>query len=47
MGHTNKTECSKEQTERAENLWIGFTKLLKYGTIATIACVILLALITL
>lgn len=47
MGNSSKPVYSKEQLDRAQNLWGGFTKMMKYGTIATIASVILLALITL
>jgi hypothetical protein len=47
MGNSTKVEYTQEQVDRANRLWGNFTKLIKYGTVATIACVILLALITL
>lgn len=47
MANSSKVEYTQEQVDRANRLWGNFTKLLKYGTIATIVSVILLALITL
>ncbi len=38
---------SKQQTELSENNWINFTNFVKYGTIATIGALILLALLLL
>lgn len=47
MADAHKIEYTKEQVDRAQRLWGNFTNLLKYGTIATIVSIILLALIAL
>lgn len=44
MGNTEKPEVTVEEVQKAENLWVGFTYLLKYGTIATIGGLVLLAI---
>ncbi len=47
MASTEKPKVTKEEITHAQDLWAGFTKLLKYGTIGTIASLVLLALLTL
>ena len=47
MANTEKPNVTTEEIAHAHNLWAGFTKLLKYGTIITIASLILLGLLTL
>ncbi len=47
MADAPKVEYTQEQVDRANRLWGNFTKLMKYGTIATIVSVVLLAIITL
>ena len=47
MGNTEKPEVTAEELQNAQSCWVGFTELIKWGTIASIAGVVLLALITL
>lgn len=47
MARSAKAEVTKEDIAKAQKRWVAFTKLMTWGTIATIACVIFLALITL
>lgn len=47
MASTVKPEVTKEELAKAQNCWHGFTKLMTWGTIATIGIVIFLALVTL
>ncbi len=42
---TNKpVKITEEQLENAQGIWNGFAKLMKYGTIATVAILIVLGL---
>jgi hypothetical protein len=47
MANAEKPEVTQAEIVHSRELWSGFTKLLKYGTIATILAVIMIALITL
>ncbi|HPD83706.1 MAG: hypothetical protein R3D88_03270 [Alphaproteobacteria bacterium] len=47
MANTKKPEVTQAQIDHARHAWIEFTKFMKYGVIATIGAVIVLALITL
>lgn len=47
MGTAKKPEVTKEEIDHAQEGWVNFTKFLLWGTIGTIAVVVLLALITL
>jgi hypothetical protein len=47
MANAQKPEVTPAELAHAQNLWSGFTQLLKYGTIITIITVAFLAVITL
>ena len=44
MAQSQKPETSPEDIQKAQNLWASFTVFMKYGVIATIIPLILMAL---
>lgn len=44
MAEHTPVEVDQQELERAQDMWDGFTKIGKYTTIATCACVALLAI---
>lgn len=44
MANTQKPDVTPEELAHAQGLWIGFTNLLKWGTIVTISGLALMAL---
>lgn len=44
MASTEKTKVTKAEIDHAQTLWTNFTVLLKWGTIATIACLAIMAI---
>ena len=44
MANAEKPDVTAEEVQHAQSLWEGFTVLLKWGTIATITIVALMAL---
>lgn len=43
MGSTSKPEVTKQEIQEATNLWVNFTKYTKWGVIAIIVVLVLMA----
>lgn len=47
MANAKKPEVTSDELNHAKTLWIGFTKMMTWGTIGVIACLGLMAIVLL
>jgi hypothetical protein len=44
MANTQKVDVTKEEVQKAQNLWLSFTTMMKWGIIVVIATLVFMAL---